>query len=396
MYAECCRGVLGLVWRGVEARVGVGVGACGVYEDAHAENGGPSPAFEYAPPPTTTPTKREHLTPPLLSADRNGNGIAYSVYEATHAESGEPSPAFDYTPPLTTTPTKREESTPPLLSPPSADVKGDGFACGVYEDTHAESGEASSAFESTTPTTITIKREESTPPLPSPPSADIEQNEIPTKEEEEEVAEHTEDARDDTHTHHSASSPVRASPAPSRDFESESQHPNYHYYEQLEQRHLSRNEKARVRMARKRAQRKLLPLEAQAAIVEREREYQKKYRTKNRAVLRQLEKQRRLDLYRAKYGDEAFEVYVRERAERGARRLEQKKSLENRQARDEGDEEDEVEEDELDTSDDDGGGGNPSLTLRGAGPHWHHNPRKKTSDKIQKQTSNQKNPFTYF
>ncbi|KAJ7881947.1 hypothetical protein B0H13DRAFT_1891087 [Mycena leptocephala] len=64
-------------------------------------------------------------------------------------------------------------------------------------------------------------------------------------------------------------------------------------YELKVQRHAERNEKARLRMARKRAELKTRPLNEQLEAAERSREYQARYRERNRDARRLCEAQRR-------------------------------------------------------------------------------------------------------
>ncbi|KAK6985139.1 hypothetical protein R3P38DRAFT_3230799 [Favolaschia claudopus] len=87
-------------------------------------------------------------------------------------------------------------------------------------------------------------------------------------------------------------------------------------YQILLQRHLDRNEKARVRMARRRAALKAGPPAEQQAAAEREREYQNEYRIGHRQLLRDLDLARRLNKYRDTYGPEALDAYMEGKAER--------------------------------------------------------------------------------
>ncbi|KAK7042096.1 hypothetical protein R3P38DRAFT_2767718 [Favolaschia claudopus] len=66
------------------------------------------------------------------------------------------------------------------------------------------------------------------------------------------------------------------------------------------QRESDEREKARLRMARRRAELKSRPLAEQAAAAERERKYHAVYRAKHREKLRSLESQRRLDQARTR------------------------------------------------------------------------------------------------
>ncbi|KAJ7126218.1 hypothetical protein C8R44DRAFT_734104 [Mycena epipterygia] len=76
------------------------------------------------------------------------------------------------------------------------------------------------------------------------------------------------------------------------------------------QRHLAKNEKARLRMARKRAELKARPLTEQLLAAERERAYQATYREKNRRDLAIWERQRRHAVYKARFGPVAYASYV--------------------------------------------------------------------------------------
>ncbi|KAJ7860813.1 hypothetical protein B0H14DRAFT_2576385 [Mycena olivaceomarginata] len=98
-------------------------------------------------------------------------------------------------------------------------------------------------------------------------------------------------------------------------------------YEILVQRHLERNEKARLRMARKRAELKSRSPEEQAAAAERERRYQATYRERvsprsirNRDALRRWEARRRLVVYKAKHGPEVYTSYLKARRDRRRRK----------------------------------------------------------------------------
>ncbi|KAK7020078.1 hypothetical protein R3P38DRAFT_3198681 [Favolaschia claudopus] len=90
-------------------------------------------------------------------------------------------------------------------------------------------------------------------------------------------------------------------------------------YQILLQRHLDRNEKARVRMARKRAALKAGPVESQRIAAERERGYQSHYRAGHRELLRDLDLARRMSehrKYEELYGHEALIAYAEGRKER--------------------------------------------------------------------------------
>ncbi|KAJ7149499.1 hypothetical protein C8R43DRAFT_951972 [Mycena crocata] len=89
---------------------------------------------------------------------------------------------------------------------------------------------------------------------------------------------------------------------------------------ELEQYRLNRRrELNRQRMARKRAELKAAPLEEQALAAQRARVHQATYREKNRADLRVWEAQRRLELYRRRFGNEAYTEYLQLRRDRRRR-----------------------------------------------------------------------------
>ncbi|KAK6992842.1 hypothetical protein R3P38DRAFT_3224664 [Favolaschia claudopus] len=79
----------------------------------------------------------------------------------------------------------------------------------------------------------------------------------------------------------------------------------------LRRRHRDRNEKSRLRMAKKRAELKGQPTEEAIAALEKEREYQAKYRAQHREMLRLVEKRRRHDIYKAVHGEVAYQAYLR-------------------------------------------------------------------------------------
>ncbi|KAJ6544605.1 hypothetical protein DFH09DRAFT_1321808 [Mycena vulgaris] len=79
--------------------------------------------------------------------------------------------------------------------------------------------------------------------------------------------------------------------------------------------------KARNEKARKRAELKARPAEEQKAAAERSRAYQATYREKNRRDLRIWEAQRRLLIYKEKYGPEAYQVYAKARYDRKKRAM---------------------------------------------------------------------------
>ncbi|KAJ7152156.1 hypothetical protein C8R43DRAFT_1127238 [Mycena crocata] len=107
-------------------------------------------------------------------------------------------------------------------------------------------------------------------------------------------------------------------------------------YELKAQRKLESNEKARLRMARcvpapltlhlhlpdcrsprrKRAELKSRPIEEQLEAAERARVHQATYREKHRNDLRVWEAQRRIALYKARFGPAAYAAYVRKNRER--------------------------------------------------------------------------------
>ncbi|KAK7019610.1 hypothetical protein R3P38DRAFT_3199261 [Favolaschia claudopus] len=82
-------------------------------------------------------------------------------------------------------------------------------------------------------------------------------------------------------------------------------------YQLLLRKHLARNEKARLRMRRKRAELKSRPQDEQIAANARQRRYQAKYRNGKREKIRFTQHQRRLAAYKAIYGPAAFAEYCR-------------------------------------------------------------------------------------
>ncbi|KAJ7756763.1 hypothetical protein DFH07DRAFT_772999 [Mycena maculata] len=88
-----------------------------------------------------------------------------------------------------------------------------------------------------------------------------------------------------------------------------------HYEIQL-QRDALRWEKARLRMAKKRAELKLRPQEEQEAAAARAREHQTAYRARHREDLRIWEAQHRVAVYKARYGLDAYKEYVAAKRER--------------------------------------------------------------------------------
>ncbi|KAK7053551.1 hypothetical protein R3P38DRAFT_3170892 [Favolaschia claudopus] len=98
-------------------------------------------------------------------------------------------------------------------------------------------------------------------------------------------------------------------------------------YQILLQRHLDRNEKARVRMAwyvsffkRRAARKAATSVEEQILISEREREYQAEYRSRNYEKLRSAALKRRHNEYEALFGKEALTAYLRHQQLRRARK----------------------------------------------------------------------------
>ncbi|KAJ7901030.1 hypothetical protein B0H14DRAFT_3422939 [Mycena olivaceomarginata] len=82
------------------------------------------------------------------------------------------------------------------------------------------------------------------------------------------------------------------------------------------QRRAERNEKARLRMARKRAELKSRPLEEQQIAAERTKAYQATYHKKHRNDLRLGEERRRIALYKARYGPDTYRLYLKARRQR--------------------------------------------------------------------------------
>ncbi|KAJ7822091.1 hypothetical protein B0H14DRAFT_3471014 [Mycena olivaceomarginata] len=82
------------------------------------------------------------------------------------------------------------------------------------------------------------------------------------------------------------------------------------------QRRAEWNEKARLRMARKRAELKSCPLEEQQIAAERTKVYQATYHEKHRNDLRLGEERRRITLYKARYGPDAYRLYLKARRQR--------------------------------------------------------------------------------
>ncbi|KAK7045171.1 hypothetical protein R3P38DRAFT_3177400 [Favolaschia claudopus] len=128
-------------------------------------------------------------------------------------------------------------------------------------------------------------------------------------------------------------------------------------YQILLNRHLARNEKARIRMARKRAGLKVgeMDPEIREASVERERQYQAEYRARNREALRLATVSRRMIEYRDAFGEEALAAYLQRQQQRRSnarRRRQSKEPYDSDLCQDE----DEDEDNSPDVSDDDDDG----------------------------------------
>ncbi|KAJ7205391.1 hypothetical protein C8J57DRAFT_1481820, partial [Mycena rebaudengoi] len=82
------------------------------------------------------------------------------------------------------------------------------------------------------------------------------------------------------------------------------------------QRHLERNERARLRMARKRAELKLCPVEEQERAAERSRVYRARYRQRHHQAVLRRESERRRKIYIQRYGEEAYREYAERRERR--------------------------------------------------------------------------------
>ncbi|KAJ7078532.1 hypothetical protein C8R43DRAFT_1143389 [Mycena crocata] len=87
-----------------------------------------------------------------------------------------------------------------------------------------------------------------------------------------------------------------------------------------EQRLQARREHSRL----KRAELKAKPLEEQAHVAAQARVHQATYREKNHADLRVWEAQRRREVYKARYGTEAYTQYIHLRWERKRRAREKR------------------------------------------------------------------------
>ncbi|KAJ7797607.1 hypothetical protein B0H14DRAFT_2583571 [Mycena olivaceomarginata] len=93
-------------------------------------------------------------------------------------------------------------------------------------------------------------------------------------------------------------------------------------YELKALRHAERNEKARLRMARqlsKRAELKTRSIEEQQEAAERNKLYQARYREKHRQDLRAWEALRRREVYKAKFGPEAYGAWRQAKRDRKRR-----------------------------------------------------------------------------
>ncbi|KAJ7893751.1 hypothetical protein B0H13DRAFT_2339566 [Mycena leptocephala] len=122
-------------------------------------------------------------------------------------------------------------------------------------------------------------------------------------------------------------------------------------YQISEQRHAERNEKARLRMARKRAELKTRPIEEQVAAAERERAYQITYRERNRDDLAVLEAKRRREYvpsstssslpthepsdYKARHGPTVYLGYLKAKRERKRNARAKKRAQEEHHSGDE-------------------------------------------------------------
>ncbi|KAJ7080882.1 hypothetical protein C8R43DRAFT_1143053 [Mycena crocata] len=103
-------------------------------------------------------------------------------------------------------------------------------------------------------------------------------------------------------------------------------------YELKQQRLDNRREKARLRMARKRAELKQRPLEEQQEAAERARLHQAAYRessaNRHRNDLRLWEAQRRVEMYKKRFGPEAYHAYAKLKRDRKRRAREKKRAKE--------------------------------------------------------------------
>ncbi|KAJ7117332.1 hypothetical protein C8R43DRAFT_960630 [Mycena crocata] len=99
-------------------------------------------------------------------------------------------------------------------------------------------------------------------------------------------------------------------------------------YEIKAQRLQERNEKSRLRMARKRAELKTRPIEEQLLAAERDRAHQATYRERHRNDLRVWEAQRRIEVYKKRFGPAAYAAYSRAKRERKRRARAKKEAKE--------------------------------------------------------------------
>ncbi|KAJ7914818.1 hypothetical protein B0H13DRAFT_1872530 [Mycena leptocephala] len=99
-------------------------------------------------------------------------------------------------------------------------------------------------------------------------------------------------------------------------------------YEIKAQRLLEWREKARVRMAMKRAELRSRPADEQAAAAARAREHQAAYRERHCKELRRWEAQRRLNLYEHRFGPEALIAYATHKHERKRKAKEKRRAKE--------------------------------------------------------------------
>ncbi|KAJ7933050.1 hypothetical protein B0H13DRAFT_1856649 [Mycena leptocephala] len=97
-------------------------------------------------------------------------------------------------------------------------------------------------------------------------------------------------------------------------------------YELKVQRHAERNEKARLRMARKRAELKTRPLSEQLEAAERSREYQARYCERNRDARQLCEAQRRIATYLTKFGVAAYASYLKAKRRRRIQRAQRQEA----------------------------------------------------------------------
>ncbi|KAK7008536.1 hypothetical protein R3P38DRAFT_2791504 [Favolaschia claudopus] len=84
-------------------------------------------------------------------------------------------------------------------------------------------------------------------------------------------------------------------------------------HQKMIKKQLDRNEKARLRMARRRAELKNRSASEQAAASARQRGYQARYRANKRETIRQSQRERRLAAYEAVHGRAALQIYCNSR-----------------------------------------------------------------------------------